>query len=283
MESKIINFHIYRYHLNPIESNTLQLSLFDGVKISKQDLKKKKNEFFNNIIIEKLSTGTPSNPMTLVHHEQDYFLLKIANPKKKTVIKDFKENIYEHEPYVYLIVNNDRTVQKIAISENIESFSSVDATKNMLAKVINRELKPYGLNLEIEKIFDIKDFWAYVKDHKNEIKRIEFEFIKPNLASISKTIPIAFKNLQEQTNAHKAKVAIEAPEHGYLEKINKSNKEISGMVEYSSEGGGNIKIKVKGLNKQLNTAEKPVILQIKEIDLEGAAEHVLKVYKEIVD
>jgi len=283
MESKVINFHIYRYHLNPIESNSSQLNLFDGNKISKQELKEKKNAFFNQIITDNLSKGTASNPMTLVDKDDDYFLLKIANPKKTTVIKDFKQNIYEHEPYVYLIINNNKTVQKLAISENLESFYSVDATKNTLAKILNRELKTYGLNIEIEKIFDVKDFWEYVREHQNEIKKIEFEFIKPNLADISKTIPNAFRKMQEKTNAHKAKVAIEAPEHGYLEKINKSNKEISGMVEYSSEGGGNIKMKVKGLRKQLNTEEKPVILQIREMDLEGSPEQVIKVYREIVD
>lgn len=283
MDNKTINFHIFRYHLNPIESNSNQLELFDGNKISKKELKDKKNQFFETIIVEKLKSGTPSNPMELHDKTEDYFLLKIANKKKTTIVKNFKESKHEHEPYVYVIINNDKSVQKIAIGENPESFYSVDAARNALLKVLNRELKNYGLNIEIEKLFDVKDFWSYVQDHQNEIKKIEFEFIKPNLANISKVIPDAFKKLQEKTNAHKAKVAIEAPEHGYLEKINKSNKEISGMVEYSSEGGGNIKLKIKGLRKQLNTEEKPVVLYIRELDLEGAPEQLIKAYKDIVD
>src|SRR5690606_15507958 len=226
--------------------------------------------------------GTASNPMTLHDHSDNCFLLKIANPKKTTIIKNFKPVITEHEPYVFVIFNNDDKIQKIAIGENTESFYSVDGTKNLLIKVLNRELKKFGLNIEIEKLFDVKDFWFYVKQYENQIKKIEFEFIKPNLANISKTIPNAFRKLQDKTNAHKAKVSFEAPQHGHLEKINKSNKEINGIVDYSAEGGGNIKIKVKSLTKQINTAEKPVILQIKELDLEGAPDQLIKVYKEII-
>ncbi|WP_149912711.1 hypothetical protein [Sphingobacterium cavernae] len=283
MENKLVNFNIYRFHLNPIESNSKQLELFTGEKLSRKEIKERKNEFFEKIIVDKLSVGTANNPMTLYDHTGNYFLLKIANPKKTKIVKNFKKSVLEHEPYVYVLINNSNTVQKIAISENIEAFYAVDGTKNLLARVLNKELKAYGLNIEIEKLFDVKDFWSYVQKHQNEIKKIEFEFIKPNLANISKVIPNAFKRLQEKTNAHKAKVTIEAPEHGYLEKISKANKEINGMVEYSSEGGGNIVLKVKGLRKQLNTEEKPVILQIKELDLEGAPEQLIKIYKEIID
>lgn len=283
MEKKTVNFHIYRYHLNPLETNTNQLELFDGTKISKKEIKERKNEFFQKVINDRLSIGTPSNPMTLFDQDNDFFLLKIANKKTKKIVKDFKEKKLEHDPYVFAIINNDPAVQKIAIGENLEAFYSVDAVKNIMSKIVNRELQKYGLNVEIEKMFDVKDFWSYVSKHKNEIKKIEFEFIKPNLASISKAIPEAFKKLQENTNAHKAKISIEAPEKGYLEKINKSNKEISGIVEYSSEGGGNIKMKIKGYTKYLNTTEKPIIKQIKEVDLEGAPSQLLKIYKEIVE
>lgn len=282
MDNKIINFHIYRYHLNPLESNETQLELFNGNKLSTKQIKENKNIFFEKVLTENLKIGTASNPMTLHDHSGDFFLLKIANPKKTTIIKNFKPVVTEHEPYVYVIFNNDNKVQKIAIGDNTESFYSVDGTKNLLSKVLNRELKKFGLNIEIEKLFDVKDFWHYVREHQNQITKIEFEFIKPNLASISKTIPNAFRKLQENTNAHKAKIAFEAPKHGHLEKINKSNKEINGIVDYSSEGGGNIKIKVKGLTKQINTAEKPVILQIKELDLEGAPDQLIKIYREII-
>lgn len=104
MEGKRINFHIYRYHLNPIESNTTQLNLFDGNKMSKQEIKEKKNDFLYNIITDKLSVGTASNPMTLVDNDGNYFLLKIANRKKTKIIKDFKPTVHEHEPYAFIII-----------------------------------------------------------------------------------------------------------------------------------------------------------------------------------
>lgn len=182
-----------------------------------------------------------------------------------------------------MVINNDKNVQKIAISDNLEAFSSPDVVKNIILKILKKELAKFQLNIAIESMFDSVNFWDYIDKHKDKITYINFQYIKPNMASISKSLPEDFKTFSENVNSHESHITIEAPENGVLENIDKNNSDINGLVSYTSEGAGSIKLKVRNVRKYLNTKESPLILQIDEIELEGAPEMVIKTYKHIVE
>lgn len=283
MENKIINFHIYRYHLLPIDSETKQIDLFKEEELSVDEIRNKKNEFFNNVLDSLTSSKNNIHPLKLEHTEDGFYLFKLAQKKTKIITKDFKNLTIDDEPFVYIVINNNSSVQKIAISDNLEAFSNPDVVKNILKKVFKKDLEKYGLNIEVKQLFDKVDFWKYVGRHKYEVTYINFQFIKPNLADISKSLPEVFKNFANKTNSHESHIIIKAPENGTLENIDKTNSNIEGLVDYASQGAGNIKLKIKGIRKQLNTKEKPVILSVKEIDVEGPAAHLIKLYKTIVE
>lgn len=283
MESKVINFHIYRYHLLPIDTHNKQIDLFKSESLTFDEIKKRKNEFFTKLLDNLIDSKSNHHPLKLEHSEDNFYLFKLAQKKTTTITQNFENVTIDNEPYVYVIFNNNPSVQKIAISDNLEAFSKPDVVRNILKKIFKRDLEPYGLNIEIEQLFDKVDFWEYVGKHKNEITYINFEFIKPNLADISKSLPEAFKNFADDTNSHESHITIKAPEKGTLEHIDKTNKNIEGLVDYISNGAGSIKLKIKNIRKQLNTKENPVILEVKELDIEGSAEQVIKLYKTIVE
>ena len=131
-------------------------------------------------------------------------------------------------------------------------------------------------------MFDSVNFWEYVGKHKDFITFIDFQFVKPNLAHISKSLPEVFKNFSDDVNSHESHITIKAPDRGTLENIDKTNKNIDGLVDYTSNGAGCIKLKVKNIRKRLNTKECPYVIQIDEIEIEGAAENVFKYYQQIV-
>ncbi|MBX9449815.1 MAG: hypothetical protein KL787_08890 [Taibaiella sp.] len=282
MEEKIIRFHIFRYHLLPLESHASQGDLFQE-RVSPDDARKNKNIYFRSVI-DNLITNNPTKfPLQLQDKENDYFLFKLAQKKSETIIQNFKNIEIPNEPFVYVIINNDPKVQKIAISENIDAFTSTTVVRNHLRKFFQTQLKEYNLNIEIEQLFDSNNFWNFVNSHQDEITYINFQFIKPNLADISKSLPKVFKNFSDNVNSHESHITIKAPSNGKLENINKKNEDINGLVNYTSEGAGEIKVKVKGLRKQLNTKDSPVIIEIKDILLEGPADQVIKVYQTIVN
>lgn len=283
MENKIIKFNIFRYHLLPIDKLAKTIQLFPEKEISFEELKLAKNDILDNILESLEDSLANTNPLKLEDKDGKFYLFKIAQKKEATITNNFKKKVVSTEPYVYVIINNDKGIQKIAISENSEAFSKTTVVKNLLKTILRKELRKYGLNIEIEQIFSSISFWQFIKSHKKEISYLNFEFIKPNMANISGKLPEDFKKLADNVNSHESHITFKAPENGVLDNINQDNKTINGLVEYSALGGGNIKLKVKGIRKQLSTAENPAFIEIREMDLEGQADQVIKMYKMIVE
>ncbi len=279
---KILNFHIFRFHLNPISNESQQIELFANEKKTPEELKEKKNDFFNETLQELNFYKDDRNPLKLEHFENGFYLIKLAQKKSTRIVQDFEDFEVNNEPFVYIILNNNPKVQKIAISENSEAFSEPKVVKNILEKLFNKNLAKFGLGVAIEELFKKESFWKFVNSHKYEIKLIDFKYIRPNLANISNSLPDDFRNFTDNVNSKESHIVIKAPENGILENIDKSNTAINGLVEYTSEGAGDIKLQIKGIKKRYSTKENPVTIQISETQIEGPAEQVIKVYQSII-
>lgn len=279
---KTLNFHIFRYHLNPISNESQQVELFENEKKSPEELRERKNEFFNEVLQELNYYKDDRNPLKVEHNENEFYLIKLAQRKSTKITQDFEDFSVTNEPFVYIIINNNPEVQKIAISENVEAFTKPKVVKNILFKLFNNNLKGYGLEIGIEELFKKETFWKFIKDHKYELKLIDFKYIRPNLANISKSLPEDFRTFTDNVNSKESRIVIKAPENGVLENIDKSNQAINGLVEYTSEGAGDIKLQVKGIKKRYSTKKNPVIVKISEAKIEGPAEQVIKVYQSLI-
>lgn len=268
--SKLI-FETFRYHLVPISVKN-QLKIF-GNNYSPEEIKSRKNEFLSEILTQNftnISGRNSSLPLRLEKSEDDIFIFKIANKKTTEITKDFKTEKIDHEPFIYIVFNNDPSIQKIIIERNLNVFSSTDYVKNMLDKTLNSKLELYGLTIHIEKTFDKAEFWELIKKNQGKIQGLKFELIKPNLADISKTFKNDLRRLVDSTNSHKTNFNLNAPPKGTLENLNKGNKQLNSLVEYNSEGGGaDIKIKIKGIKKTKSTSNMVCETSIDEVILSG--------------
>ncbi|MFV5691650.1 hypothetical protein ACM55K_06480 [Flavobacterium sp. LT1R49] len=277
--SKTIYFEIYRFHLLPI--TTHQISLFEH-EMSYEELVQKKNGFFDSIV-QNLQNNAQDFPIELYSSEDKSYLFRLANPKKTTIYRNFSEREENTEPYIYIIINTDPLVQKIAISRNSQAFSTPNSSKNVLSTIFSKYLKLYGLSIEFEQLFESKTFWSYARRFDGRIKSIDFEIIKPNLSKISHTIKDSLKPLIESTNSHKTHLKLDAPKEGVLENINKENKLVDGLVTYSSEGGGNISMSIIGLATRVRTDRMVTTKKISEINIKGSPDQVIKVWKDITE
>ena len=140
METRIVNFYVYRYHLLPIKTNGIQYNLFGDNYLTTDQIREKKNEFFKLMIEDVLSKNNSHYPIQLTIQEGDYYMFKIAQKKITKITKDFKNIQIENEPYVHVIINNNPEVQKIAISDNLDAFSSQEVVKNILKKIFQKRL-----------------------------------------------------------------------------------------------------------------------------------------------
>lgn len=281
--SKILNFQIFRFHLLPLSTDFQKLELFEEEKkYSANEIREKKNEILDEVLNELDYFKSKKYPIKIEHNEEGFYFIKLAQKKSTKIFQDFKDIEIENEPFVYIFINNDRNVQKIAISENADAFSSPSVVRNILRDILISGLKKYGLNIEIEETFEANSFWKTVNKHKYELQQIDFKFIKPNLASISSALPEDFKAFANNVNSHESHIILKAPKNGILEHIDKKNKEINGLVEYSAKGAGDIKMKIKGFSKKISTDENPVTVKIQEASISGPSEQVIKVYQQLI-
>src|SRR5690606_23531784 len=144
-------------------SRDKKVELFPDKSLSYTALKSQKNEILHNILrsLEEIDTNT--TPMKLEDRDGEFFLFKIAQKEQTIITHNFKNKQVNNEPYVYVISNNDKNVQKIAISENFDAFSTTPVVKNLLKAILRKELSKHGLNIEVEHIFSSISFWEFIK------------------------------------------------------------------------------------------------------------------------
>ena len=250
------NFELYRYQILPI--NRTQLELFKNTEKSIEELLEKKNlyfiEAFNNLCsnsylddisgIKKLIFKRIYPKKELLSEDVNIFLM--AKPKSLTMeTDDFSSKEIQNWPRIHLIVINDKEQQILAVEKRTSAFPSTKNVINKISERLNKFLGLHNLNVHINPIYK-KFFWDFVAD--KSIKKIEFSLITPNMANISKTISDELKNLAKTSNTARTDIRLNAADDTSLI-IEKDNLYINDLVEYSSQGGGTIRVQVKGARR----------------------------------
>jgi len=205
----------------------------------------------------------------LVFQKEDRFYFKVAVKREKRITnKDFTESTVEDYPNILIAFNNAPDVQKIAIQSYTQAFKETDTVSRILEETIDKQLRNDSLSFYLEPIFDKKEFWKMVNLYDKKIKQLSFEMVSPNMANISRNLQINLKDLYEDTNSHKTTVELNSDGDSNLE-INPESKLINSLVDYTSEGGGNISMRVDGIRRKLHTAQSKAEFSIKEALLKG--------------
>jgi len=282
MKTTASQFELYRYQLLPID-RFLQGDLWSGIS-SIEELISKKNELFSSALSEvdhfansKIETATKC-----LYSKNDFFLFRIAaNRSLHRETKEFKEEYIDNWPSVLVAIWNNPEIQMFAIQRRTTAFSSTEAVVKLILETLRSPLSNFHLRAIHEPIVERKVFWDIVEKYEGKIKKLEFEFITPNMANISGNLPENLKEFAKATNSVKNKIDIESDSESNLH-IEKNNSTISALSDYTSDGGGNIAIKVSGLSKKINTSKTVKHIEISEMELQGTAEEVADILKEIM-
>jgi len=278
MEIKNIEFELFRFQLLPVTTH-VTTDLFHEIK-STEDVRKNKNKFFWEIMSEfpEFSHKSLELNQKLILKEDHWIVFKLAAHKSlERENVDFKKEQIENWPCVTVLINNDPDVQVIAVSKNRKAFSSGSVITNLIQESLSSHLLQYQLSMHVEAIFDKNEFWSIVEQHRGKITNIRFELISPNMASISKSLELDLKQINKDTNSHKTVVELNSPEGATLE-IEKTNKTINSLVDYSSEGGGDISFKIMGYKKRKHTSKSVSSIDIDEITIENISSDKLETF-----
>lgn len=275
MEYKKLTFDLYRFQLLPISRNIHDDLYIENLSIDK--LKEEKNRIFADVL-EKLISINHRN-FDIIQKKipigGDWIAFKIGAKKHVEIsTTDLEKSTIDSWPHITVIINNDPQIQTIAISRNIKAFSSTRAVTKLLQRNLEHGLRTRQLTLHIEPRFDKRDFWDVVNRHTDEISSVKFELISPNMSNISKSLTIDLKAINEETNSHRTNVELNADKGASLE-LNEFNPMVAGLVEYASQGGGNISVKVNGIRQKIQTNTEIKTLEIDEFTVDNLSQDAL--------
>lgn len=266
---KNATFDVYRYQL--LVDKAVQLKI-DSPYQSIEEVRAAKNSILELLLNNKnfhFSSNKSEVESKLVYQKDDRFYFKVAVKREKRISnKDFTESIVEDYPNILIAFNNAPDVQKIAIQSYTQAFKETDTVSRILRETIDKQLRKDSLSFYLEPIFDKKEFWGMVNRYDKKIKQLSFEMVSPNMANISRNLQINLKELYEDTNSHKTTVELNSDGDSNLE-INPQSKLINSLVDYTSEGGGNISMRVDGIRRKLHTAQSKAEFSIEEALLKG--------------
>lgn len=273
-ENHIIHFELFRYQLLPLTRN-VQMDMFPDEKFRSiktvEELKARKNDIFSYVLN---NFPTLQHRQAELNHKVDvdsppWFVVEINTQKSlKREKPDFKQERIDTWPHVVAIINNQPDVQIIAISRNIRAFNSGAIVAKILQENLGRVLRQYLLSIQVEALFEKSEFWHLVQEYQGRITSVNFELISPNMANISKVLELDLARLNVDTNSHRTDLKLNSSEGGALE-MSQQNSLVNSLVEYSSQGGGDIALKVKGIKKTIRTSKSVREITIDEISIQN--------------
>lgn len=261
-----MKFQYYRYFLNSIE----QLPGF------KDNGGMNKNEILRNILKENTEFKNGRSEMVYIQQSEfeGFIIGKIGRKSsiKRSLPKqnDFEEEIETHYPncnIIFFTGTNPNHGQRIAFEYDTRVFQSPENQIEAFEKAINPKLFSYGYSLSISPIFDIKEFWNIIESHRGRVEKLTFSYAVPNLFGLEDELSDELKGARRKYGATNAEIVFEN-KNGQLI-VPKEDELIKQSAEYTSRGGGEFKIKVKGVQTEIKSGQRVKTKQIENVELSG--------------
>lgn len=273
-------FKIYRYQLLPIDRHTGDL--YDG--LTANQIIEQKNQLFAKTIpyIERHRHRGEELSVRINAIGEDAFLVNIA-PKRSLSREtpDFRVEQVENWPHVSAYILNRPDEQIIAVQDRVTAFANTGTVVKILKSATRAPLERLGLRLHTESLFDESFFWTLVDEYQDRITWVEFEFVTPNMANISGTLSDALKNLAKDTNSAQSNLTLQSDSTSSLD-LSQSDVTIQGLVDYTSQGGGDISIKVRGLRKIIHTSKSVREVHMDDLQLHAPNDQVVHILRELL-
>lgn len=248
-----MQFQYYRFFLSPIDGN-----LFTQIPNSKDDALR--------YIFENDYEGLYKGITYSICKEKvidDMLLYRIAKHTSVQINKSpeehFESEHVDHWPNVSMVIGTNPEInnaygQIIAVEVKKSVIKDPITILRHWADKLNEQLVAYGYVLSVNPITIEKNFWTIVNKYKNEIEEVVFEYSMPNLFNTGDELEDELKAANQSTNASKA-VLMLSNKAGTLN-LSEENTLLKQTAEYIENGGGEFKLKRKGVRPYIMSASK---------------------------
>jgi len=272
-------FRAYRYQLLPLDRNETK-DLYH--EFSVKEIIDRKNYFFSEALkhFPKVNHKRVDLHIKVNLVQEDFFQIELAPSRPLTrETADSRREKVENWPHIHAYILNRQDDQLLIIQERATAYANTDTVAKIILRGTRGALDKIGISLQIEPLFNESYFWDLVNQYNNQITWVEFEFITPNMANISKAIADTLKTLGKETNAVREQLTLRSDPLSSLD-ITPSNAIIQGLVDYTSKGAGDIKLKIKGIRKRFQTSTSRREVHLSGIELTADANEVIEIIRE---
>jgi len=281
MKSKKMVFDLFRYQILPIDRRHQEDLFKEPLELL---LAKKNKLFFDALIsVQKYSLAKVRIKYAVIAEGSDFIFYRFAVNRDLTrETENFKEEQISNWPSFYVFVWNDPEKQYIAIQVKRNAFQDTSTVARLLINGVNKFLRSKHLRTHFEPLFNNCAFWEIVANNEGKIREIMFDIVTPNMSNISRSLSEELKTFAIDTNAVTTKVALKADDESSII-ADPNNRQLEGLVEYASHGGGNISMKFRGIRKRHFMNETKKQLEIDELDINGeSGENIVKILKDLL-
>lgn len=257
---------MYTYQFSPIVNK--QFDLFENSVSVEERMSKKQdylNEFLNNQTLRFSYRGRVYQHRILFA-DSGIYIIRIANSRNLHIEHDFKKTYIENSPSSVVIIDNRNDVQRVLIEDNSSQFSNTDVVKKVLYRTFSNFFNDKGLEFDIQKEYQVSEFWDYIKKYPNSIKLIRFQLSYPNLPRVTQCISELIKETSKSVNSHLTKIELNAGADKQLH-ISEDNETINDLNQASANSGQPIILKVSGIKSHISTGCSTKTVTIDNIEM----------------
>lgn len=260
-------FIIYTYQFSPVSNPQ---TAFDRKVIPLSERMEKKQEFiesfFNKETDNKFKFKNRHFKHKLLFNEGNVTIFKLANQKNTSFEEDFQKKQISVSPSCLVIIDNRKDIQRIYIEQKSTSFTEPNVVAKIIQSTFCKYLGGYGLNLEVNKEYQVSEFWNIINKYPNNVTMVKFQLKYPNLPRVWQSVQEVIKETSKDTNSHETTLQYKSDDDGFLD-LNNDNEQINGLAKASADSGSVITLKARGFRAYIKTGNTEKGIEIKDLEV----------------
>lgn len=272
-------FNIYTYQFKPIYQ---ERTLFCDPDLEAKKAMEKKNIIFAEALKDVIfAYRNKKHNVHFIVKTNDFFIFQISNPRKIIIEKSFQVSEELNEPSAYVIIHNDREVQRMAIQQDLLAFSDTNVVASIITNSVRQVLQDAFLQISIRREYSRSEFWDIVNANSDQITSIKFKFDYPNLPRVRSLIPEMLKNASARTRSSTTTLEFEAEKDRTLY-IDENDKDIQELNNGAADCGSEVAIGLKGFRRKIRTGHTTKEIELDELQIIGNPNDIKDILKSIV-
>lgn len=183
----------------------------------------------------------------VVAQRDGIIVMRLANTTTQVHEKDFNRWAELDNPSLFVIIDNRKDKQIIAIENRAQAFSDTQTVAHIMEETFSRYLFEHRLQVQINAKYHTHEFWDVVNEYEQGIASVTFRFPYPNLPVISDMVGEFYVELARRTNTE-PRTTITAP-RGEKAVLRQGDLLLEQMINAASASGKVIQVRPVGARK----------------------------------